>query len=90
MLYIVKVERERAKESLEFKRKNDHLHKIVDEEKEDNKRKLIEVMIVLQLTLPILLFYYYICARITEIFSLKAAMRSDGVARCSCKIKDQQ
>lgn len=46
---------------MEFKRKNDHLHKMFDEEKEENKRKLIEV--VIRYIVPQLALIFFIFAR---------------------------
>lgn len=41
-LYL-QIERERSKERLENKRRQDQLKKVYDEEKEENKKKLSEV-----------------------------------------------
>lgn len=40
---FLKVERERDKERLENKRRQDQLKKVFDEEKDENKKKLVEV-----------------------------------------------
>lgn len=42
MLYL-QIERERSKERLENKRRQDQLKKVFDEEKEEKKKKLSEV-----------------------------------------------
>lgn len=39
----LQIERERSKERLENKRRQDQLKKVFDEEKEENKKKLLEV-----------------------------------------------
>jgi len=39
----LQIERERSKERLENKRRQDQLKKVFDEEKEENKKKLSEV-----------------------------------------------
>lgn len=39
----MQIERERSKERLENKRRQDQLKKVFDEEKEENKKKLSEV-----------------------------------------------
>jgi len=39
----LQIERERSKERLENKRKQDQLKKVFDEEKDENKKKLSEV-----------------------------------------------
>lgn len=43
MLFL-QIERERSKERLENKRRQDQLKKVFDEEKEENKKKLSEVI----------------------------------------------
>jgi len=43
MLFL-QIERERNKERLENKRRQDQLKKVFDEEKEENKKKLLEVI----------------------------------------------
>jgi len=40
---FLQIERERSKERLENKRRQDQLKKVFDEEKEENKKKLSEV-----------------------------------------------
>lgn len=42
MLFL-QIERERSKERLENKRRQDQLKKVFDEEKDENKKKLSEV-----------------------------------------------
>lgn len=42
-LIFLQIERERSKERLENKRRQDQLKKVFDEEKEENKKKLSEV-----------------------------------------------
>lgn len=44
--FNLQVERERDKERLENKRKQDQLKKSFDEEKEENKKKLVEVCLL--------------------------------------------
>lgn len=74
---LFEVERERDKERLEAKRKQDQLKKMMDEELEENRRKITEVNN---------------CALIKEIIdvtffiSSSDAIRSAGVKRCPCKI----
>lgn len=41
---FLQIERERSKERLENKRRQDQLKKVFDEEKEENKKKLSEVI----------------------------------------------
>lgn len=44
MKIILQIERERSKERLENKRRQDQLKKVYDEEKEEKKKKLSEVI----------------------------------------------
>lgn len=78
------MDRERDKERLENKRKQDQLKKLFDEEKEENKKKLMEVLNGLKIDDLIVYFYN----SNDFIFSI-VAMRFVGTARCPCEIANK-
>lgn len=50
-MWLLQIERERSKERLENKRKQDQLKKVFDEEKGENKKKLLEVIEIIHISL---------------------------------------
>lgn len=69
VLYL-QIERERSKERLENKRRQDQLKKVFDEEKEENKKKLSEVTEGLILNRNILWMFWKYVKKLSNSLSL--------------------